>query len=197
MGKRVRAATATALLAGGVAANSLLVRRGARRVLADPDQATLSRPLDGRIIEVEARDGTRIHAEAFGPDDAPAIVLAHGWSEAIRIWTRVIHELTPGLRVVAWDLRGHGRSDEPANGDYSIDARASDLDAVLEAALAPAERAVVAGHSLGAMTVIRWAEAHPASAASRMAASVLVNACVDNVLAESLVFPPRWRGSGT
>jgi hypothetical protein len=113
MGKTVRAASATALLAAGVAANSLLVRRGARRVLADPDQAALTRPLDGRIIEVETRDGTRIHAEAYGPHDASAIVLAHGWSEAIRIWTRVIHELTPGLRVVAWDLRSHGRSEAP------------------------------------------------------------------------------------
>jgi hypothetical protein len=44
---------------------------------ADPDQATLTRPLDGQFIEVEAADGTRIHAEAFGPDDAPTVVLAH------------------------------------------------------------------------------------------------------------------------
>lgn len=145
--RRAAAGTETALITGAAPVNSVVARKTRKRVVADPDHATFTRPLHGRPLEVEAVDGTRIHAEEFGPGGAPTIVLAHGWIEAMHIWARVIDDLAADLRVIAWDLRGHGRSVEPESGDHSIEAHAADLDAVLEAALGTDERAVPAGHS--------------------------------------------------
>ncbi|MGH2955308.1 MAG: alpha/beta fold hydrolase [Solirubrobacterales bacterium] len=176
--------------AGAVGASALRARARSthRRVLADPAHAALSAPLDGGwALEVESADGTRIHAEVFGPDDGPTVVLGHGWLEASHFWTHQIQELRRDHRVVAWDLRGHGRSAEPANRDYSIEALAGDLDAVLQAALPDGRRAVVAGHSLGGMTIVGWAGLDRITPADRGAAAALVNTGIDGLIAEALV----------
>ena len=69
------------------------------------------------------------------------IVLAHGWTERLTIWGPVIHRLVQaGLRPVAYDLRGHGRSAPAAGGDYSLPRFGDDVEAVLAAALATGER---------------------------------------------------------
>jgi pimeloyl-ACP methyl ester carboxylesterase len=186
---KIAAGGITALLAGAAAASSL--RSRARRirelVRADPAHALLSAPLDGRPLAVESADGARIHAEVFGPDDAPTIVLGHGWVEAIRFWTYQIQDLSRDHRVVAWDLRGHGRSPEPANADYSIEALAADFDAVLDAALRDGERAVVAGHSLGGMTIVCWAGLDHTTPSEQIAAAALVNTGIEGLIAEALV----------
>ena len=88
--------------------------------------------------EVRAADGTRLHTEVFGPRDGYPIVLAHGITCAIRVWAYQIADLATDYRVIAFDHRGHGRSGVPRRGGYSLDHLASDLDAVLEATLAPA-----------------------------------------------------------
>ncbi|MDR3079963.1 MAG: alpha/beta hydrolase, partial [Streptomyces sp.] len=67
-------------------------------------------------------------------------------------WAAQIRDLAADHRVIAYDQRGHGRS--PASTRCSTDALADDLEAVLTATLAPGERAVVAGHSMGGMTVL-------------------------------------------
>ncbi len=67
----------------------------------------------------------------FGADDAPTIVLIHGWTEGIRYWTYVIGELADEFRLVAYDLRGHGDSDPAAGGDYSLARFGDDVEAVL------------------------------------------------------------------
>src|SRR5690349_14233057 len=64
-----------------------------------------------------------------------------------------------GRRVVVYDARGHGESAPPAEGDYSYDALAGDLAAVLDAL--GIERALLAGISMGAHTVVRFALEQP------------------------------------
>ncbi|HEV2752677.1 MAG TPA: alpha/beta fold hydrolase, partial [Solirubrobacteraceae bacterium] len=64
-----------------------------------------------------------------------------------------------GHRVVAYDARGHGASAPAASGDYSYDALAGDLLAVLDDR--GLERAVLAGASMGAHTLLRLALDHP------------------------------------
>ena len=58
-------------------------------------------------------DGTRLHAEVFGPEDGYPIVLAHGITCAIRVWAYQIADLATDYRVIAYDHRGHGRSGVP------------------------------------------------------------------------------------
>jgi pimeloyl-ACP methyl ester carboxylesterase len=157
-------------------------------VLADPAHATLNAPLEGgRPLAVEGVHGSPIHAEVFGPDDAPTVVLAHGWMEASPFWTHQIQDLRRDHRVVAWDLRGHGRSADPPDRDYSIEALAGDLDAVLAAAVRDGERAVIAGHSLGGMTIVSWAGLGRTRPAERIAAAALVNTGMHGLVADALV----------
>ena len=124
----------------------------------------------GRVVHVRSKDGLRLHTEVFGPEDGYPIVLAHGITCAIRVWAYQIADLANDYRVIAFDHRGHGRSAVPrAAQRYSLDILAADLDSVLEATLAPGERAVIAGHSMGgiAISVVGRALSRPGAAARR------------------------------
>lgn len=158
-----------------------------RRIEADPAKAVLDTPLAGRAQHVTAADGTRIHAEVFGPDGAPTVVLVHGWTCTLKVWIWQILQLAGDLRVVGFDLRGHGRSARPPGGDWSIGALASDLDAVLRGCVPKGERAVVAGHSLGAMTTVAWVDRHRDEARERLSAAALVSTGLQDLITESLI----------
>lgn len=126
----------------------------------------------GRTVEVRAVDGVRLHAEVFGPADGYPIVLAHGITCAIGVWAHQIVDLAADYRVIAYDHRGHGRSDTPRGRHrYSLNHLAADLDATLN----PGERAVIAGHSMGGIAITSWAQRYPARVASRADAVALIN----------------------
>jgi pimeloyl-ACP methyl ester carboxylesterase len=76
-----------------------------------------------------------------------------------------------GHRVIAYDARGHGKS-APGDG-YGYDALAADLGAVLDDR--GISRAVLAGASMGAHTLVRFALAHP----DRAAALVVITPAYD------------------
>jgi pimeloyl-ACP methyl ester carboxylesterase len=177
-------------LAGVVLAGAALQRRHLRRIAADPEDAQLRRPPRGRGLEIPSADGTRLHAEVFGPDSGQMIILAHGWTESIVYWTYVIDRLSDRFRIVAYDLRGHGHSQPAYGGDYSVPRFGEDLEAVLAAVLAGDERAIVVGHSLGAMSIAAWAEHHEVE--RRAGAVALLNAGVGDLVAESLLIPVPW-----
>ncbi|MFF7441053.1 alpha/beta fold hydrolase [Streptomyces sp. NPDC008122] len=110
-----------------------------------------------RALTAVSADGTPIHVEVYGPEGAPAVVLSHGWTCSIAFWAEQIRSLAADHRVIAYDQRGHGRSPAPAatgGAGYSTTALADDLEAVLAATLGPGERAVLAGHSMGGMTMM-------------------------------------------
>lgn len=175
------AATGAAVAAAGAAYAAQ--RAHSRKIAADPENAFLTDPPEGRALEVRSADGTQLHAEVFGRDDAPTIVLAHGWTENLTYWAYQIRELSPDLRVVAYDLRGHDRSGRAAGGDYSLARFGDDLEAVLQAAVPNDQAAVVAGHSLGAMSIAAWAEHHDVP--RRVRAAALMNTGVNRLLADS------------
>jgi len=177
---------ATAL--GTAAAFGLMQRRHVHQIRQDPEYARLEDPPRGRVLSVRSADGTELHAEVFGDDGAPPVVLAHGWTEALQYWTYVIDDLqAAGCRAIAFDLRGHGKSQDAASGEYSLERFGQDIEAVLHASLAPDERAIVVGHSLGAMSVVAWAADHDVAARARAAA--LLNTGVEDLLAENVVLP--------
>ncbi|MDT5173129.1 MAG: hypothetical protein QOG37_380 [Mycobacterium sp.] len=135
-----------------------------------------------RTQQVRAADGTPLHAEVFGPPDGYPIVLTHGFVCAIRAWSYQIADLANDYRVIAFDHRGHGRSGVPRRGGYSLKHLASDLDCVLDATLAPHERALIAGHSMGGMTIQAWSERYGHKVSRRADAVALINTASGDLL---------------
>jgi pimeloyl-ACP methyl ester carboxylesterase len=146
-------------------------------------------PVPARELTALSADGARIHVEVHGPDDAPSVVLAHGWTCSTHFWAAQIRDLAADHRVVAYDQRGHGRSPAVGREGYSTDALADDLEAVLAATLAPGEKAVLAGHSMGGMTMM--AAARRAGLRAHAAAVLLCSTGSSRLIAESLVVPLR------
>lgn len=105
-------------------------------------------------LRVRSIGGVHLNVEIHGPDTAPTVVLVHGWTCSIPFWAPVINALRDDVRVVVYDLRGHGASDIPGRGQYSVQALVDDLTTVLDAALPVGEQATLVGHSMGGMTII-------------------------------------------
>ncbi|HEY1530971.1 MAG TPA: alpha/beta hydrolase [Galbitalea sp.] len=95
-------------------------------------------------------DGVAIAYRAWGTSRAGTsdLLLVHGGAAHARWWDHLAPLLAADRRVVAMDLAGHGDSGHRQN--YSMDAWADDLTAVLAGA-GLGERPVLAGHSLGGM----------------------------------------------
>ncbi len=181
-----------ALAAAGVALWDWERRRDLARLHADAEWGELNRPLRGRSVAVRGGDGAELHAEVFGPDEAPTIVLVHGWTCNLTFWHYQIRDLSRYFRIVAYDQRGHGASEVPQDEDsYSADTLAGDLQAVLDATVPQGQRCVVAGHSMGGMTIVAWAGRHPEAVAQRLAAAALVNTGMDQLAARLLILGPR------
>lgn len=152
----------------------------------DPEVQTLRSPLDARVQQVVAADGTRLHAEILGPDDAPTIVLVHGYAMSQATWHYQRRDLSGQFRIVSYDQRGHGVSDPAATDDYTMDALGGDLAAVLDQCVPSGRRAVVAGHSMGAMSVLSCVEQSPELLGERVAGVVLIDTTGRDVIAGSV-----------
>lgn len=99
----------------------------------------------------------------------PPVVLVHSLAGNSRQWSAQLEYLRRTRRAVALDLRGHGRSESPRNGDYSIAAMAEDIAAVVDTL--GLERFVLAGHSMGGGVALVYAGKYP----ERVAGLVLVD----------------------
>jgi pimeloyl-ACP methyl ester carboxylesterase len=182
-----RRAAVTLAAAGGLAAAAVIQLRHLRKLSRDPEYARLAAPLGGRPTRIRSADGTALYAEAFGPEDGPALVFAHGWTEELGFWASVIRCLEgTGLRLIAYDLRGHGRSARAAGSDYRLERFGEDVEAVLSAVDPGDGQVTVVGHSLGAMSIAAWAEHHDPGEHARAAA--LVNTGLGDLLAGHLLF---------
>jgi pimeloyl-ACP methyl ester carboxylesterase len=141
-----------------------------------------------RTLTVRAVDGTPLHAEVFGPPDGYPIVLTHGITCAIRAWGYQIADLSTDYRVIAFDHRGHGRSGVPRRCGYSLKHLASDLDCVLEATVAPHERAILAGHSMGGITIAAWSARYRHKVHRRADAVALINTTTGDLVRQVKLF---------
>lgn len=87
-----------------------------------------------------------------GPRDGSHVVLLHGGGQTRHSWGTVAEQLAArGCRAIAMDLRGHGRSDWAADGDYRISAFAADLQSVVAQL---DDVPIVVGASLGGMAAL-------------------------------------------
>ena len=89
-----------------------------------------------------AADGTRLHYEAFGRRDAPAVLMIQGLGADKHGWDMQRFALARSYRVIAFDNRGAGRSDKPFSS-YSLEQMADDAVAVLD------DAGVAAAHVVG------------------------------------------------
>ncbi|CAM2789435.1 alpha/beta hydrolase [Mycobacterium intermedium] len=145
-----------------------------------------------QTLKVRAQDGTPLHTQVFGPPDGYPIVLTHGIVCASRAWAHQIADLSSEYRVIAFDHRGHGQSGVPRKGNYSLKHLASDLDCVLDATLAPHERAVIAGHSMGGITIAAWSHRYRHKVARRADAVAMINTTSGDLLRQVKLLPvPR------
>lgn len=107
---------------------------------------------------VEVEPGVSLHV-ADHSGDRPAFLLVHGLASNLRLWDGVAAELSGrGHRVVAVDLRGHGRSDKPPAG-YDVGTVANDLAVLIEQL--ELDRPWAAGQSWGGNVVLELAWARP------------------------------------
>jgi pimeloyl-ACP methyl ester carboxylesterase len=98
-------------------------------------------------IDLKGKDGLRLRADEFGDPAAPPVVLLHGGGQTRFAWGSTARVLADrGWHVYRVDLRGHGESDWPDDGDYGPEAFAGD---VYEIATALPEPPVLVGASLG------------------------------------------------
>jgi pimeloyl-ACP methyl ester carboxylesterase len=100
-----------------------------------------------------ASDGVRLHVEMTGPPSGATLVLVHGFAGSVALnWQApdVIGRVAAaGRRVIAFDLRGHGRSDAPVDEASYGDARlVRDLDEIVAAFAG--DDATIVGYSMGA-----------------------------------------------
>ena len=121
---------------------------------------------------VRTEDGTDLHVEETGPNDAPIVVLCHGWGADSTEWHYHRHDLGRTCRLVMWDLPGLGRSAEPPDKDYSMEHLARCLDAVLRDIGQPA---YVVGHSIGGMIALTHAKLFPEALGNRVLGLGLVH----------------------
>ncbi|MEJ2867069.1 alpha/beta hydrolase [Actinomycetospora sp. OC33-EN08] len=132
-----------------------------------------------------ARSGTRTPG-------TPTLVLAHGWSQDLRTWDRVVADLRrAGMtgEIVRYDHRGHGGSESGGEHASTIGRAADDLAVLLrdhvEGPL------VVAGHSMGGMTLMALAERHPDLVRERVVGAGFVATASDDMADLTLAIPGR------
>jgi pimeloyl-ACP methyl ester carboxylesterase len=111
-------------------------------------------------------DGLTLAVQTYGPEDVPVtVVLAHCWTLDHGDWHYQVRDLQRAfghrIRIVTWDHRGHGGSEgSRVRSDCRIDLLARDMGAVIDR-FAPRGGLVLAGHSIGGMTMMALAEERP------------------------------------
>src|SRR5689334_4186500 len=89
---------------------------------------TMTSPGDGRMVEA---NGISLYVEEHG--DGEPVLLLHGWPDSARLWRHQVPVLAAGgFRVITPDLRGFGRSEQPAEvRSYTLRNVVGDVRALL------------------------------------------------------------------
>lgn len=119
-------------------------------------------PSESLFLDVR---GLRYHVRAWGPRDAPPLLLLHGWMDVSASFQFMVDCLRGRWRVLAPDWRGYGLTDRGGADSYWFPDYVADLDRLLDL-LAPEAPAHVAGHSMGGNVAALYAGVRPARVAS-------------------------------
>jgi pimeloyl-ACP methyl ester carboxylesterase len=142
MKKRYLLAGLTGIAAGAIAAKLLTRPRDVSwpesiKLIPHPEHSWFTRI-----------NGVRVHYQEAGDENAPAIVLIHGFISSTLIWSDVFLPLADaGFRVIAIDMPGYGYSEKPADGQYTIDWQAHTIVSLLDSL--EIDTATIVGASYG------------------------------------------------
>jgi len=123
------------------------------------------RPATDRSEHIRARDGTRLFVRDWGA--GPPVLFLAGWTLSSDFWGYQMAALqAQGLRCIAYDRRGHGRSADPGGG-YDHDTLADDLAAIIDRL--SLRRVTLVAHSMASGEVARYVARHGSHRIGRIA----------------------------
>lgn len=147
----------------------------------------LSRPADvewshhaGQLPHAERSwftevNGVRVHYHEAGAENAPAVMLIHGFAASNFVWSEVLLPMARArFRIVAPDLLGFGFSEKPRDGEYTIEAQARLIIGLMDKL--GIERAALVGSSYGAAIAATCALDYP----ERVERLVMVGAVIND-----------------
>ena len=162
-----------------------VAREAAAAQLREDDPLGAAARAADRTALVQADDGVLLSVEEIGPRDAPlTVVFVHGYTLSMGSWAfqrrTLAAELAtanghrPDARLVFYDQRGHGSSGRGKPERSTIGQLARDLATVLETRV-PEGPVVLAGHSMGGMTILGLAALRPELFGPKIAAVALMS----------------------
>lgn len=148
-----------------------LVILGSVGAEAESIEATSRAPvIPASFPYVHTNKGVSLFYRDWGSGSS-AVLFVHGWPLHSDMWQyQMLHLASAGMRVIAYDQRGCGRSSDPGTA-YDFDTLADDLASVIEKLRL--QRIVLVGHSIGAGQIVRYLSRH---GVSRVSGIVLVSA---------------------
>ncbi|MPZ93948.1 MAG: alpha/beta fold hydrolase [Propionibacteriales bacterium] len=171
--------------AGAIAERRLVDRpRRPRRPLDAPLGA-----LRGTPVTVRTADGVDLHVEVDeARAAAPTVIFVHGYALNLDCWHYQRLALRGYRRTVFYDQRSHGRSGRSERELSTIEQLGEDLLQVIET-VAPEGPLVLVGHSMGGMTIMALAHAHPEIFTDRVVAVSLISTSAGDLGAVRLGLP--------
>jgi sigma-B regulation protein RsbQ len=109
-------------------------------------------------LSAAAVDGAKVHWSSTGAAKQ-AVILVHGWTCDESSWDAQVPVLSQKYRVITLDLPGHGKSDPPKDGKFSMIGFARAVEAVR--AEAKVDKVVLVGHSMGTPVIREYARLYP------------------------------------
>lgn len=194
-GRVARSVGVAAGVAAGVAGAAYGAQHAVVRSLRnrpDPDAGRLGRLRFDEERRFPSHDGGSVYAISRG--SGPTVVLSHGVTIDSRVWVKQLDALPErGLRVVAYDHRGHGQSVAGTTG-HSLDNLGADVRTVLEGL--DLRDVILVGHSMGGLAAQAFVLGHPEIARVRVRGLVLLSTFARTPLAALSSRGPASRVSG-
>lgn len=146
----------------------LVLAVAAMYVSSTPKFAVPATVMDDARLPAITIGGVRLHAEAFGPEGAPVVVVLHGGPGNDYRYLLALKALADHYRVVFYDQRGTGLSQRVPASALGIDDYVNELAGVVDH-YSPERPVLLVGHSWGAMLATAYIARHP----QRVRAAVL------------------------
>jgi non-heme chloroperoxidase len=126
--------------------------------------AKVPAPIASRRSLIETNDGTTLFYQDWGTGQP--VVFIHGWAVGADIWEYQMTDLSSrGLRCIAYDRRGCGRSSQPGHG-YDYNTFADDLATLIKQL--DLQAVTLVSHSMGGGEIVRYLSRHGTARINRV-----------------------------